>query len=183
MVEAFNAVFVSLHVRVTNRAAFSLYKDTLGFKVGKCIQDTTCTSLISHLRFTKSKQNTMLMVKTRMPCGRSYASSLLKNNQNPKNGTNSSEIAFPTQNKPAKRISFFYSKKYTSHLGSEKHLLQHQILGIKCILDSRCLCQGSPFRQHRKRIRWYLMKKSLIRRSRTEKRSSLSEPGFQGEPP
>ncbi len=33
MLETFNAVYLSLHVRVTNRAAFSLYKDTLQFKV------------------------------------------------------------------------------------------------------------------------------------------------------
>jgi len=33
MLECFNATYVSLHVRVTNRAAFTLYKDTLRFKV------------------------------------------------------------------------------------------------------------------------------------------------------
>jgi N-alpha-acetyltransferase 10/11 len=33
MFETYNAVYVSLHVRVSNIAALSLYKDTLGFKV------------------------------------------------------------------------------------------------------------------------------------------------------
>jgi len=33
MVEVFNASYVSLHVRKSNRAALSLYKDTLGFGV------------------------------------------------------------------------------------------------------------------------------------------------------
>jgi ribosomal protein S18 acetylase RimI-like enzyme len=32
MVEAFNAEYVSLHVRRTNRAALSLYQDTLKFE-------------------------------------------------------------------------------------------------------------------------------------------------------
>lgn len=32
MLETFNAIYVSLHVRKGNRAALSLYKDTLGFK-------------------------------------------------------------------------------------------------------------------------------------------------------
>lgn len=32
MIEVFNARYVSLHVRVTNRAALSLYRDTLGFR-------------------------------------------------------------------------------------------------------------------------------------------------------
>lgn len=34
MVEVFRARYVSLHVRVTNRAAFSLYHETLGFSYG-----------------------------------------------------------------------------------------------------------------------------------------------------
>ncbi|KAK9806938.1 hypothetical protein WJX72_008074 [[Myrmecia] bisecta] len=33
MMEVFDAEYVSLHVRVTNKAAFHLYKDTLGYKV------------------------------------------------------------------------------------------------------------------------------------------------------
>lgn len=33
MKTTFNASYVSLHVRKTNRAALSLYKDTLGFEV------------------------------------------------------------------------------------------------------------------------------------------------------
>ena len=33
MFETYNAVYVSLHVRVSNIAALSLYKDTLGFQV------------------------------------------------------------------------------------------------------------------------------------------------------
>jgi peptide alpha-N-acetyltransferase len=35
MVENFNAQYVSLHVRVSNRAALHLYKDTLKFKLAK----------------------------------------------------------------------------------------------------------------------------------------------------
>ena len=34
MYETYNAVYVSLHVRVSNIAALALYRDTLGFKVG-----------------------------------------------------------------------------------------------------------------------------------------------------
>ena len=34
MFETYNAVYVSLHVRVSNIAALALYRDTLGFKVG-----------------------------------------------------------------------------------------------------------------------------------------------------
>lgn len=34
MFEIYNAVYVSLHVRVSNVAALALYRDTLGFKVG-----------------------------------------------------------------------------------------------------------------------------------------------------
>lgn len=34
MFECYNAVYVSLHVRVSNNAALALYRDTLGFKVG-----------------------------------------------------------------------------------------------------------------------------------------------------
>jgi len=33
MKQTYNASFVSLHVRKTNRAALALYKDTLGFEV------------------------------------------------------------------------------------------------------------------------------------------------------
>lgn len=33
MFESYNAVYVSLHVRVSNIAALALYRDTLGFKV------------------------------------------------------------------------------------------------------------------------------------------------------
>lgn len=33
MFETYNAVYVSLHVRVSNIAALALYRDTLGFKV------------------------------------------------------------------------------------------------------------------------------------------------------
>lgn len=35
MVECFNAKFVSLHVRKSNRAAFSLYEKTLGFEISE----------------------------------------------------------------------------------------------------------------------------------------------------
>lgn len=35
MVECFNATFVSLHVRKSNRAAFSLYTKTLGFEISE----------------------------------------------------------------------------------------------------------------------------------------------------
>ena len=34
MFETYGAVYVSLHVRVSNIAALALYRDTLGFKVG-----------------------------------------------------------------------------------------------------------------------------------------------------
>ena len=34
MYETYGAVYVSLHVRVSNIAALALYRDTLGFKVG-----------------------------------------------------------------------------------------------------------------------------------------------------
>lgn len=34
MYETYGAVYVSLHVRVSNVAALALYRDTLGFKVG-----------------------------------------------------------------------------------------------------------------------------------------------------
>lgn len=40
----YNAAFVSLHVRKTNRAALGLYKDTLGFKVIK-IEKSYCEYL------------------------------------------------------------------------------------------------------------------------------------------
>lgn len=33
MRDTFNAHYVSLHVRETNRAAISLYRDTLGFQI------------------------------------------------------------------------------------------------------------------------------------------------------
>jgi N-alpha-acetyltransferase 10/11 len=32
MVETFDAVYISLHVRKSNRAALALYRETLGFK-------------------------------------------------------------------------------------------------------------------------------------------------------
>ncbi|KAG9508556.1 N-alpha-acetyltransferase 10, partial [Fragariocoptes setiger] len=35
MVECFNARYVSLHVRKSNRAAFNLYSNTLGFKISE----------------------------------------------------------------------------------------------------------------------------------------------------
>lgn len=35
MIETFNAKFVSLHVRVTNRAALNLYKNTLKFEINE----------------------------------------------------------------------------------------------------------------------------------------------------
>jgi N-alpha-acetyltransferase 10/11 len=35
MAEVFNAAYVSLHVRMSNNAALHLYRDTLGFEVGK----------------------------------------------------------------------------------------------------------------------------------------------------
>jgi peptide alpha-N-acetyltransferase len=33
MLSCYDALYVSLHVRVSNKAALTLYKDTLGFKV------------------------------------------------------------------------------------------------------------------------------------------------------
>lgn len=44
----YNAAYVSLHVRETNRAALGLYKDTLGFKVIK-IEKSYCAALQSRL--------------------------------------------------------------------------------------------------------------------------------------
>ena len=37
MVESFSARYVSLHVRVSNRAALSLYRDNLGFQISEVI--------------------------------------------------------------------------------------------------------------------------------------------------
>jgi catechol 2,3-dioxygenase-like lactoylglutathione lyase family enzyme len=58
MVETFGAHYVSLHVRVSNKAAIHLYRDTLGFKTEKTEskyyadgEDAYCMRLdLSHLR-------------------------------------------------------------------------------------------------------------------------------------
>lgn len=47
----YNAAYVSLHVRQTNRAALGLYKDTLGFKVIK-IEKGYCASELRYLRLS-----------------------------------------------------------------------------------------------------------------------------------
>ncbi len=46
MATIYRAAYVSLHVRKSNRAALSLYKDTLGFTV-KGVEKKYCTS--SHI--------------------------------------------------------------------------------------------------------------------------------------
>lgn len=46
MKTTFGASYVSLHVRKTNRAALSLYKDTLGFEVVE-IESKYCESLVA----------------------------------------------------------------------------------------------------------------------------------------
>lgn len=46
MKNTFNASFVSLHVRKTNRAALSLYRDTLGFELVE-IESKYCACIIS----------------------------------------------------------------------------------------------------------------------------------------
>ena len=48
MKTTFGAAYVSLHVRKTNRAALSLYKDTLGFEVVE-IESKYCEPLRSGL--------------------------------------------------------------------------------------------------------------------------------------
>lgn len=44
MATIYRAAYVSLHVRKSNRAALSLYKDTLGFEV-KGVEKKYCMSL------------------------------------------------------------------------------------------------------------------------------------------
>lgn len=46
MATIYRAAYVSLHVRKSNRAALSLYKDTLGFEV-KDIEKKYCTFILS----------------------------------------------------------------------------------------------------------------------------------------
>jgi hypothetical protein len=67
MVNVYNAAYVSLHVRKSNRAALGLYRDTLGFTVNS-IEEKYCTSIAL---FPTSEQLTafkMPMVRTRMRC-------------------------------------------------------------------------------------------------------------------
>ncbi len=52
MATIYQASYVSLHVRKSNRAALSLYKDTLGFEV-KEIEKKYCESTFCHLGFTE----------------------------------------------------------------------------------------------------------------------------------
>ena len=69
MKEEYGAKYMSLHVRETNRAAFSLYKDTLGFKYVFSCRFFLPSISISYFVFSvgsmMSRSNTMLMV--RMP--------------------------------------------------------------------------------------------------------------------
>lgn len=48
MATNYNAAYVSLHVRKSNRAALSLYRDTLGFTV-KSIEEKYCASVTLYL--------------------------------------------------------------------------------------------------------------------------------------
>lgn len=48
MATNYNAAYVSLHVRKSNRAALSLYRDTLGFTV-KSIEEKYCASVALYL--------------------------------------------------------------------------------------------------------------------------------------
>ena len=48
MATIFRAAFVSLHVRKSNRAALSLYKDTLGFEV-KGVEKKYCMSFCTYV--------------------------------------------------------------------------------------------------------------------------------------
>lgn len=48
MATNYKAAYVSLHVRKSNRAALSLYRDTLGFTV-KSIEEKYCASAPLHL--------------------------------------------------------------------------------------------------------------------------------------
>lgn len=58
MADVFNAEFVSLHVRVTNKGAIHLYTQTLGYKyvnraappraMGSCAHARTCTCAAGH---------------------------------------------------------------------------------------------------------------------------------------
>lgn len=54
MTTNYNAAYVSLHVRKSNRAALSLYRDTLGFTV-KSIEEKYCTSVPSPPRCKEAK--------------------------------------------------------------------------------------------------------------------------------
>ena len=47
MKDVYNASYVSLHVRKTNRAALSLYKETLGFSVSEIEQGYCASRFIS----------------------------------------------------------------------------------------------------------------------------------------
>ncbi len=49
MVAHYNAAQITLHVRKSNRAAISLYRDTLGFEVHG-MEKAYCGSLISGMR-------------------------------------------------------------------------------------------------------------------------------------
>lgn len=50
MLESWDAIYVSLHVRVGNRAALSLYKETLGFKCALNFHALSEPSLIPRFR-------------------------------------------------------------------------------------------------------------------------------------
>lgn len=68
MVEVFNAHYVSLHVRKTNRAAIGLYRDTLNFKYGISIDIYDMNFNIFYIGCMILRRNTMQMEKTRMRC-------------------------------------------------------------------------------------------------------------------
>ena len=70
MKDVFNAAYVSLHVRKTNRAALALYKDTLGFSVQN-VEKKYCSCLATIFKLLKAKLITWLktlMGKTPMAC-------------------------------------------------------------------------------------------------------------------
>jgi peptide alpha-N-acetyltransferase len=60
MASIYNASYVSLHVRKSNKAAIALYRDTLGFEVAK-VEKAYCASTILHhsYRFELSFQTVM----------------------------------------------------------------------------------------------------------------------------
>lgn len=62
MLDTFNAIYVSLHVRKGNRAALSLYKDTLGFKY---VVKLVFTDIALHERVDVMRQQTARIDRAR----------------------------------------------------------------------------------------------------------------------